>query len=66
MIPPHGDHKDEMHRASTPPWESSSDVPAGPWGGFGSTQEFPTFDGPYTAFELIMKTIGGDAAPKIN
>jgi hypothetical protein len=49
------------------PGQSSSDPPpAGPCRGVGSTQEFPTFDGPYTTLELIMKTIGGDAPPKIN
>ena len=26
----------------------------------------PTFDGPYTTLELIKKTIGGNAPPKIN
>jgi hypothetical protein len=40
--------------------------PAGPWRGVGSTQEFPTFDGTYTALESITKTIGGDGLPKIN
>jgi hypothetical protein len=46
------------------PRESSSDLVQPDPGA--SLTVHPTLDGPYTATELIMKTIGGDGLAKIN